>query len=509
MAAPLVEDQSATFAFLFSPEAHGGETPKRIDTHACAIALAGSRAYKIKRAVAYSFMDYGSLAKREAAARAEVRLNRRTAPDLYLGVQPVVRRDDGGLALGPLIADPAAPGPAGADVRDWLVVMRRFEQDALFDAIARAGKLTWPLLEDLTDAAARLHEKAERAPADAFDAREVARLAAENVEMIRAFPSIFPAARTDRLEAAVEAALDRAGAAVNARARAGRARVCHGDLHLKNAVLIDGRATLFDCIEFNPRYATTDTLYDLAYLIMDLDHRGLGAAANRVFNRYLDTTGDRLGLGALPVYLSVRAQVRAKVTAAAADEMDGPDARAAREEARGYFDLAHAYLVPAEAGLTAIGGLSGSGKSTRARAMARGLGPAPGAVVLRSDRIRKERFGAAETDRLPAEAYDGAVSVAVYRTLYERAEALLRDGIAVIADATFLHPESRRAIEAVAARAGAAFDGIWLEVPEARVRARLTARARAGADASDADVAVFERQLREDPGPISWRREAG
>lgn len=510
MAAPLVEDQSARIAFLLSPRTHGGVAPTRIDTHACVIVLAGDRAYKLKRAVAYSFMDYGSLAKREAATRAELRLNRRTAPDLYLGIQPIVASGAGDLALGPLIDDPDAPAPADADIRDWLVVMRRFRQDALFDAIARAGKLTWPLLEDLTDAAARLHQAAERAPPEAFDAREVARLAAENVELIRAFPDLFPAQAVDRLEKAIARALERAGPAIDARARAGHTRLCHGDLHLRNAVLIDGRATLFDCVEFNPRYATTDTLYDLAYLIMDLDHRGLGAAANRVFNRYLDTTGDRRGLIALPLYLSVRAQIRAKVTAAGAEEApDMATAQAMRAEARAYFDLARTYLDPAPASLTAIGGLSGSGKSTRARAMARGLGPAPGAVVLRSDRIRKDRFGVSEADRLGPDAYRPAVSIAVYDTLVERAEALLGEGMAVIADATFLHPDSRAAIQAVAARAGVAFDGIWLEAPEARIRARLSARARAGADASDADVAVFDRQLEEDPGPITWRREPG
>lgn len=498
------QDQKDAVAALFNPANHGGIAPDRIDTHACFVALAGDRAYKMKRAVSYAFLDYGTPALRRQAAIDELALNRRTAPDIYLGLVPLIEGPNGGLTFGALDSDGAAPETIPA--REWLIAMRRFPQDQLLDRLADSGALDWPILAELADGIAAFHAATPAAPANAFDAREVETLIAENIAMMRDFPAVLDPAEVDALEQDALTTLQRLAPVIDARAAAGHVKRCHGDLHLKNVVLWQGRPTLFDCIEFSTRYATTDVFYDLAFLLMDLDHRSMGDAANRVFNRYLEASGDRNGIAAFPLYLSIRAQVRAKVGAASASHAERQAAQSLAEEARAYLALARHYLTPAQPGLTAIGGLSGSGKSTKARAMARGLGPAPGAVVLRSDQIRKARFHRKETDRLPPEAYASEISVAVYAEMMEKAAAALTEGFHAIADATFLHPDSRRLIEETARQAAVPFHGIWLDVSRETAAARIEQRVAENADASDADTQVLARQLRADLGQITWRR---
>ena len=190
-------------------------------------------------------------------------------------------------------------------------------------------------------------------------------------------------------------------------------RHCHGDLHLRNIVEIDGAPVLFDAIEFDDRLATIDVLYDLAFLLMDLGKRGLGPHANVVLNAYLDaegSTGNLVGLATLPLFLSMRATIRAKVELLRARMAPHGQAAAAREEARVYFELAQRFLAPAAPRLIAIGGLSGTGKSAVARAIAPSVGAFPGAVHVRSDVERKRLFGVAPRERLPARAYAPEIS---------------------------------------------------------------------------------------------------
>jgi predicted kinase len=270
-------------------------------------------------------------------------------------------------------------------------------------------------------------------------------------------------------------------------------RHCHGDLHLENIVLLDGRPVLFDCIEFNDAFAQIDLLYDLAFLLMDLLDRGFRAAALQLLQAYVDRREDDAGLALLPLFISVRAAVRAKVEAFAA----------AGESAHGYLHLARRALAPAPARLIAIGGLSGTGKSSVARRVASEVGAMPGAMILRSDVIRKRLFDREATEPLPEEAYDEAVSVRVFERLAERAETLLKAGRTVIADGVFADPAKRLRIERAAAAAGAAFDGFWLEAPQPLLEARVAAREN---DASDADVAIVRAQASMPTGDLDWRR---
>lgn len=491
----IAEDQSETIAFLASPAAYGAgvDAVERIDTHISVVFLAGTRAYKLKRAVRYDYVDFSSLELRRTACEAEIRINRRTAPDLYVGVVAVTRAADGRLALG-------GDGP----VVDWLVEMVRFDQDGLFDRLAGRGALTAALMQAVADEALALHAAA--APRRDKGGREgMAWVVEGNVAALAAREGApFDAAKVARYGTLAEAALARHAALLDERRRDGLVRLCHGDLHLRNICLIDGHPTLFDAIEFNDDIACCDVLYDLAFLVMDLLRRDLRPLANLVLNRYLAMSGDSAGLALFGFFLSCRAAVRAKTTATSA-AAQGEAAEAARlcAEAARYLDDACTYLTPSLPRLTAIGGLSGSGKSTLAAALAPALGDPPGAVVLRSDVLRKRLFGVDPCAPLDAAAYAEEVTSEVYGRIETMAGEALSAGFAVVADAVYARPEQRARIAAVAADAGAPFAGLWLDAPAERLAARLGGR---GADASDADEAVLELQLALDVGAVEWRR---
>ena len=487
--------QSEVIRFLSEPASYPGEvrSVETIATHASVIFLAGDRAYKLKRAVKYSYLDYSTPELRRQACEAELALNRRTAPTIYLSAIPIRRAPTGGLSLDGL-----------GEPIDWVVAMRRFPQDALFSRLADKGLLTDRLAIDLANRIADFHAaaSAELGYGGTAGMAAVVRINDENLR--RAPPLDISEANIDQLRDASVAMLDKQAGLLEARRAAGLVRRCHGDLHLGNICLIDGEPTLFDCIEFSDLIACTDVLYDLAFLLMDLRHRARTQQCALVFNRYIDVSGDEEGVPLLPLFMSLRAAVRAHVTATAAGRVDAPDQRRQQlTEARTYFDLAMELLQPKPARLVAVGGLSGTGKSTIAAAIAGELGIGAGARVLRSDVLRKQLFEKAPEQRLHDEAYGLAVSKRVYATIESRAAALLKAGHSVIIDAVSARPEERAAIAEVARQAGAHFTGLWLQAPEATLLARLKARQK---DASDATAEVLRRQLTYDLGLMDWIR---
>ena len=264
-------------------------------------------------------------------------------------------------------------------------------------------------------------------------------------------------------------------------------------MHLRNIVLEGGVPVLFDAIEFDDGLATIDILYDLAFILMDFWQRGLRAHANLLFNRYLwrapELEQELEGLAALPLFLALRAAIRALVTAALGD-LDGGDHGA---EARQFFQAAEDFLRPQPAGLVAIGGFSGSGKSTLAAALAGDLGRAPGAVHLRSDIERKRVFGVDEFEPLPQDAYKPEAHAQVYARLLHLSETALRAGQSVIVDAVQAKPDERAALAALATRLGVPFTGLWLEAPVETLVRRVAARR---GDASDARESVVRAQAR-------------
>lgn len=499
-----MEDQREVRAFLAKPSSHGlaaGETVEQIETHISVVFLAGEHAFKLKKPVLMSYLDFSTCALRKAACEQELMLNRRTAPEIYEKILPIRRAVDG-LHLG---------GETGGII-DWLVVMRRFDNQGLLARMAEEGTLDAALIGQVAIEAARLHETAERHP-EAGGADVLRAVAASNLRSFEpAMGKVLPRPAILALHAQTLAAIASHEALLEHRRRAGFVRRCHGDLHLGNIVRIGDRPVLFDCIEFNDAFSTIDVLYDLAFLLMDLAFRAaadarLAGLANRALNVWLDhiampETGAMLeGLAAMPLFISLRAAIRSHV--------DAHDAARA-DRARAYLAFAEVALKPGRPRLVAVGGLSGTGKSTLARGLAPLLGGevdgALGAVHLRSDVLRKKMWGVPLLEPLPAEAYTQEAGDRVYRELFRLAGLALRAGFPVVLDAVFARPWERDAAEEAARAAGVPFQGIWLEAGQAVLEARVENRAMLRTDSSDADAAVVRRQMAYDTGDIGWRR---
>jgi hypothetical protein len=466
--------QAEVIDFLARGGGHGRGGPVTIaETHISRVFLAGDRAIKLKKPVRFSYLDYSTPALREAACRAELAVNQRFAPGLYQCVTPVVRAADGRLTL---------DGPG--DRVDWVLIMRRFEAGAQLDQVAARGELSRGLARALADRIAALHAAAPEHPGHggAAGLRHALDITVENLRI-----AASGAART-LVAGTVEDWVARAGAALTGlaplldrRRLGGRVRACHGDLHLANICVLDGNPTPFDAIEFDASIACIDVLYDLAFLLMDLHARGFAEAASTVFNRYLDRRDEADGLPALPLFLSLRAAIRAQVLAAAG-----------RVEAAQYLALANTLLDPVPARLVAIGGASGAGKTTLACRIAPGLGRVPGARLLRSDVLRKRIAGVAPEVPLPPAHYTAEAHATVYRALIDEARVCVTAGQVVIADAVFGQPAEREAIATVACSCSASFQGLWLEADAGALVARVAGRT---ADASDATAAVVRAQL--------------
>lgn len=479
-------DQTETIAFMEHPATHGGAAVERIDTHSAIVFLAGARAWKLKRALKFPFLDFSTLARRAECCRREIELNKRTAPTLYRKAVPVTRTADGGLAL----------DGAGAPV-DWLVSMNRFEQSGLFDRMAAAGSLTPDLMTALADTIAAFHRGAEVTP-DKGGAEAMRWVIDDNIEELRAFGDLFDAAALDTLDEGSHALLDANAPRLDARRADGRVRHCHGDLHLQNICLVEGHPTLFDCIEFNDDIACVDVVYDLAFLLMDLAHRGRRDLANLVLNRYLARTGDWGGLAILELFLSCRAAVKAKVLA-----ISGRSDPSRIPEAKNFLAQAVSYLERPAPRLVTVGGAPGTGKSTLAQRIAPEIGGGCGAILLRTDVLRKQMLGTDILERLPEDAYDRETTARTYDRVLDEAEALLRAGISVIADATFTDARFRQRIEDLARQEGVPFAGIWLQAPQALREERIEGRTN---DPSDATVGLIRRFTQEPAAPEGWLR---
>ena len=488
----ITQDQGAAIAFLEALAEREGGNPERIDTHAAIVVMAGDTVWKLKRAVWFPFLDFSTHDKRRTACEAEVRLNRRTAPDIYLGCQPVTVRADGSLDMG-----------GEGEAIDWVVVMRRFDQDLLFDRMAERGALTADHITELADEIAAFHGAAAQRP-EFGGADAMQWIVEDNIKEMASIPEAFGETAVGALKHLSDDALAKCAGLLDERREAGFVRHCHGDLHLRNIFLWKGRPTLFDCLEFDENLACIDVLYDLAFLLMDLEHRGRRDFANLAVNRYLQRTGDLTGLVALPLFLSCRAAIRAKVEASgAAVQRDELVADGMRAAARDYLSLATAFLAPHAPLLIGIGGEPGSGKSTIAAAAAPRLGGAPGALVLRSDVTRKRLFGCRMEDPLPGEAYANEATARTYGRLIEDTKSALAAGMTVIADAVYADPVERNALEQVARDAGVPFHGFWIDTPlEIRIERVFGRRG----DASDATVDFLRAHPTLEQGPMGWTR---
>lgn len=462
----LPTEQAETEAFLRTLSGGGV-----IETPISAIFLGTDCVWKLRKAVKLTFLDFTPLAERERTSRRELALNAAAAKGMYRDVVPITR-GPAGLAI---------DGPGA--VVDWVVRMARVPAPDFLDQVAARGGLTPSLLDQTADAVAELHQAAAPSDRDALAGLR-ATIEGNHASCLAAG---LPAEPVAAWQAAILAAVEHRAAWFAGRTAGGFVRRVHGDLHLGNLCLWHGAPVPFDALEFSEAMATIDLGYDIAFLLMDLEIRAGRAAANRVLNRYVARTGDVAMLMGLPVFLSLRAMVRAHVR------------RNGGQDWQPYFAYAQQALQPVPPVVVGIGGLPGSGKSTLARALAPRLGPPPGALVLRSDECRKRRFGVKPEQRLPREAYAPAVSHAVMTEIFDGIATAARAGHAVIGDLTFMALADRDAARAAAG--DVPFHGVWLQAPLAILETRVAART---GDASDADLTVLHRAAAADPGPGDW-----
>ncbi len=491
----VIDDQREVLAVLARPATYGPPCPaiERIDTHSAVVFLAGDRAFKLKRAVRYDYLDFSTVERRRRCCEAELALNARTAPGIYRRVVALTRDPDGRLVL-----DGSGP-PV-----EWLLEMTRFDGEALCDRLAERRALGLPAMQTLAHAVAAMHASASTCRSRG-GAASMGWVIDGNAAAFETLGDVLlESARHRALTARAQDHCHRLASQLDARAALDRVRQCHGDLHLRNIVMLDGRPTPFDAVEFNDDLTCIDVWYDVAFLLMDLWRRSLPRHANVVMNEYARASGDLDGLALLPLFLSCRAAVRAKTSATAAGLADRPEARASlAAAARDYLALALELLEPPAPALVAVGGFSGSGKSTQAGALAPELGAVPGALHLRSDVIRKDLFGVPAHETLPTAAYAPEHGQRVYARLRELAAAALAAGRAVVLDGVYADADQRAAVAALAREAGVRFAAVWLDAPDATLLSRVAARR---GDASDADAEVVRQQLANVQPPEDWVR---
>jgi aminoglycoside phosphotransferase family enzyme/predicted kinase len=465
--------------------ANGG---KRIDTHASVVFLGDDCVLKIKRAVKLTFLDYSTLEKRRHACEEELKVNAGNAPELYRRVVAITRGDDGAFEI----------DGTGTPV-EWAVEMARFDEERTLDCIAAARPIEPSLAVALADTILQSHDRAPRATGEIWLA-SLPSIIDRNTEKFHAVRGLAAAA-IDQLAACSHDHVTMLETLLSRRAGRGFVRRCHGDLHLANIALVHGRPLLFDAIEFDPVIATTDVLYDLAFTLMDLIHFGSNTAANTLFNRYLAGSSDENldGLGVLPLFLSVRAAIRAHVLFMKSEQAGNGEA--AWHEAKRYFDLAGRLVMPAPPSLVAIGGLSGTGKSVLARGLAGLMAPVPGAVIVRSDVVRKRLFDVSETTALPQAAYQADTSQLVYDALSKTAQRILAQGCSVILDAAFMQEAERAKLADLARGHNLRFVGLFLTADLATRLARIEQRKQ---DASDATRDVALKQETFLIGAMDW-----
>lgn len=474
----------------------GGPDRRRIDTHISTVVLAGDLAYKIKKPLDLGFLDFLTLSARETACHEELRLNKRLAPQLYRRVCRIT-----GAIDRPEIDGDGPP-------LDWAVVMRRFDPDAILSQ--QAEGLTPSVVDRLAELVAEFHDGADRGRAESTfgEPQSVMAPMRQNFEQIaRAVPD--SAARLAPLQHWTQGQFDRLEAVLMARKADGFVREGHGDLHLGNVALIDGEPVVFDAIEFNPAFRWIDVQNDLAFMTMDLQHRGHVLLAHRFLNRYLQVSGDYTGIGLLRFYEVYRALVRAKIAAIRVGQadLDERERAAVHDELDAYLGLAERLVAPRRGAVIIMRGVSGSGKSFVANELTHLLP----AVCVRSDVERKRLLGlSATTDATGRNGYRAEITEATYARLAESAQAIAGAGFFAVADATFLRRGHRDVFRSLADRLQVPFAIIDCSAPVGVLEQRIAARARDRHNVSDADRAVLAAQLAgqeplgEDEQPLSF-----
>ncbi len=483
--------EPATLAALARPGCLPGSAAgvQRIETHISWLFLTGDYAWKIKKPVDFGFLDFSTLALRRHFCEEELRLNRRTAPELYLQIDTLNGSPDQPHLNG--------PGP----ILDYALRMRRFDPEQAFDALLARGELGHEDIDTLAGELAALHAMAAVAPACGWlgSPEQVLAPMHDNFTPLLQHLSHGPARQQlEGLRQWTDARAEALHELLQARLTQGWIREGHGDAHMGNIVRYQGRTRLFDCIEFNPDLRWIDVISDLAFSFMDLLDRGAPQLAWRLLDAWLTIVGDHEGLRLLPLYVVYRALVRAKVSALRADELkqagQTAKARIMLMETGAYLELAAGWTQPMRPRLILTMGVSGSGKSHLASALLERMG----LVRLRSDVERKRLAGlAADADsqsQTGAGLYDPATTQHTYQLLLEHAETLLQAGFSVLVDATFLSRAQRAPFLELARRLQVPGHLLCCHADPAILRARVQRRLARGTDPSEADLQVLARQ---------------
>ncbi len=465
---------------------HAVKNIRLIETHISYVLLTGEYAYKLKKPVNLGFLDFSTIAARRNACDEEVRLNRRTAPQIYLAVVPIT-----GHADMPVIA-------GDGDPIDYAVKMQEFPEDALMADRLVHGALTPADVDALSAQLAVFHAEVARSS----DGYSFGTPMAIQARILEAFDSAVSTdslwqERIDALHEWVEREAARMADVMARRKASGFVRECHGDLHLANIAMIGGVPVPFDCIEFNADLRWGDVMGEVAFTFMDFLAHGRSEYGWRFLNGYLEQTGDYEGVALLRLYAVYRALVRSKVAAIRAGQsgIASPDRAQAMETAVRYRTLALQLAELRAPVLALMHGLSGSGKSTVARMAAESIG----AIRMRSDVERKRLFDLAAAARsasaLGVGLYGPDATRRTYARLADVTRTMLAAGLSVIVDATFLVRADRTAFHAIAGDTGARFIILDCVAPVEVLRARVAKRNESGTDASEADNHVIEHQL--------------
>ncbi len=459
--------------FLLSPANYPHQVGEieHVETHISHIFLTGQYAYKLKKEVKLSFLDFSTLKLRQHFCERELHLNQRFAPEIYLEVVPLYKSHN-------------TYSFTSGEVTDFLVKMKQFPTDSLFSELAARNDLSCEMIEKTIESIYTFHTRAQKAPSY-WDASQLTNFIDECFEIIEAKEPPYSPYLSPCKEK-IYSQLSRYERLLKLRQKT-HVKLLHGDLHLKNICLYNNTPTPFDGIEFGDQYAASDGWGDISFLIMDLLYENQPNLATRATNHYLELSDDYEGLELLPLYISYRALVRAKI-ASLRDNQDSCNT---------HIELAHTELSLPEPNIIALGGPSGSGKSTIAKAIA----TLCRCIILRSDAIRKHLGGVPLLQRGGSSLYTPEMSQRTYNEMLKRAEHALTAGYSVIFDATHLEHEYREQAEDFAKDHNASFHGFWLEAPKETLERRVSERK---SDVSDATPDVLEQQLEKEQPECTW-----
>lgn len=451
-----------------------------IQTHVSYVFLTGDYVYKLKKPVNFGFLDYSTLEKRKFYCEEELRLNKRGAAELYLGILPITQ--DG---------DRFVLGGDGEPV-DYVVKMEQFPQETLLSAMYDRGELTEQHLIDLAKVLAAFHKSA---PTNDYilsfgEVSQVRQAIDENYDQTVAYIGVAQTQEQfDQTKAYTDKLFAESEALFKERIEHRFIRECHGDVHLRNICFWNNKILLFDCIEFNEPFRFVDTMFDIAYIIMDFDARNCPDLSNLFLNAYLEQSGDWEGLQVLPLYNSRQSYVRAKVTSFLLSDPSVPEAikEESKETANRYYRLSWEYTKPKQGKIILMSGLSGSGKSTLASKLAR----ESGAIQIRSDAVRKHLGGVALDEKGDQSLYSSEMTEKTYDRLLALGTTLASQGYTVILDAKYDRQALRAPVIEQAQAAGIAIEILYCEASEEVLRDRIAQRQ---GDISDADLDVLAKQ---------------